>query len=201
MADHGPGSGMLAHGLRIPAALVLAVLVAGCGAGPRREAPAVATAPAPVCEQLALELVRYANGLRALDAERLGAEREHVEASLAGGWSAAQALRLSLLLTAPAAPLKDEARARALLRDVVTRAGVAEEAEIARFLLAVPDVRQEPEEEGAVVTRRNGALEREMDELRRSLVAERARRAELEEQVEALKELEQNLNQRPNGIR
>jgi hypothetical protein len=134
-----------------------------------------------------------------LEAEHLRMERE-----LASRWTSEAALRMSLLLTTPGAAFRDDERARTLLLTV--EAGgldtLPAESELASFLLTVftgrpvspaeYDVRSADDASGDAVTR-------EVDALRRALVAERTRRGELEQQVRALKRIEQNLNERENA--
>jgi hypothetical protein len=110
---------------------------------------------------------------------------------------------MALLLTTADATARDEERAEALLREVRRGAGGATgaEPELARFLLAfIAEPEQARAPGAATAARRTDSLAREVDALRRALAAERARRGELEQQVRALKELEQNINERPNGL-
>jgi hypothetical protein len=152
----------------------------------------------------ALNLVRYTNGLRSLSPVELEAEHLRMERELASRWTSEAALRMSLLLTTPGAAFRDDERARTLLLTV--EAGgldtLPAESELASFLLTVftgrpvspaeYDVRSADDASGDAVTR-------EVDALRRALVAERTRRGELEQQVRALKRIEQNLNERENA--
>jgi hypothetical protein len=190
--------------LRAPLALLVALLAAGCGVRePAREGARAPQAPTrEPSETAALGLVRYANGLRALPPAALDAERQRTERELATMWSADAALRMSLLLTSPQASAPDPARAEALLHAVGSAApAYPAQAELARFLLALlVEQPRHAEETRVAAAPLDTALAREVDELRRALAAERSRRDELEQQVEALKQLEQNLNQRPDAL-
>jgi hypothetical protein len=192
---------------RATLALLVALLVTGCSvrgavredAGPAQAAAHTTHEPS---EAAALGLVRYANGLRTLPPAALDAERQRAEHELATTRSADAALRMSLLLTSPQASAPDPARAEALLHAVGT--GVAADpaqTELARFLLALlVEQPRHAEELRVAAAPGDTALAREVDELRRALAAERSRRDELEQQVQALKQLEQSLNQRPNAL-
>jgi hypothetical protein len=150
-----------------------------------------------------LELVRFANGLRGLPPDALERKREEAERELGANWTGESALRVALLLSLPGTAFRDEERAAALLHEV-QEGGLATEpdqGEFARFLLTMlTDQRTRASTAVAAAVRRDATRARELEGLRRELASERGRRGELEQQVEALKQLEQNLKQRTNGI-
>jgi hypothetical protein len=190
----------------------LAVLAAGCSVTgtPRGTGAAAqdvpAEAPQPAADEAAtLATVRYANGLRDLAPRDLAAERRRAEQALDAAWSPEEALRLALLLATTGKSARDTEHAKALLRRVARGGGAHEtgeaaaQPELARFVLAL--VSQPRRARPAAAGQRNtDSLTREVEALRRALAAERMRRGELEQQVRALKELEQNINERPNGL-
>ena len=150
----------------------------------------------------AYQLVRYANDLRALPPAMLAAEHERAEHALRTSPGPTAALRMALLLTVPGAPFADEERARNLLREYASQETASPpQRDLARFLLANLTERPGSPAGAATNGRSNGDAVPvpEVTALRRQLLAERARRDELEKQVEALKRLELNLNERENG--
>lgn len=187
------------------AALMLALcLVAGCAHLGRTAHPAAESAPPNSGKISALNLVRYANGLQSLTAPELDAEHLRLEKDLAAHWTPAAALRMSLLLTIPRTGFRDDERARAYLLAVEAGGTDARpvERELASFLLTVfaerpAEFSEEGVQGGDPVD--GDVMAREVDALRRALAAERARRGELEQQVKALKRIEQNLNERENA--
>ena len=177
-------------------------LVAGC-AGPTKTAQPASQPESPDDgEAAALSLVRYTNALRSLTPDELDAEHLRMEQQLASHWTSEAALRMSVLLTTPGAGLRDEGRARALLLTV--EAGGPEtlpaESELASFLLLVLAERDAwrgaYEAETSDASADGDVVAPEVETLRRALAAERTRRGELEQQVRALKRIEQNLNER-----
>jgi hypothetical protein len=144
----------------------------------------------------ALAVARYASRIRAMSAADLTRETAGVQQDLEGTDSSWARMRLALLLSTPAASPHDERRVAGLLRGIEQRAAPGEEqlrdmaGLVAALLAGAPAGHAPPAIE------RDTALEQELRALRQTLTAERARRRELEQQVEALKKLEGNLSQR-----
>lgn len=103
-------------------------------------------------------------------------QREYlrVEAKFLDGQATTDRLMLVLLLSAPGAPFRDDARARGLLREYMGNDDDAYR-EFARFLLRSLNERR--------------AMEQALD-------AERKHTQQLRKQVEELKAIEQDMNQR-----
>jgi len=128
------------------------------------------------------EAMAYADRLRTLPEPAFAAERERLGETPG---SVSEATRLALLLSAERAPFRDEAEAATILRAALDRhrRGDLPLERFAGLLLALLE-RQALEQLAHARTRR-------------ALAAERAERRRLEEQIEALKAIEQKLSAPP----
>jgi hypothetical protein len=192
--------------LQMPAILAASMLLgAGCAwMRPTTDKPDPTTVASADQTQAAeaLRLVRYANQLRSLSDADLDREYRLTEQALQAGRTPSAALRMSLLLTVPRSEYRDEQRAAALLQEVQVGANDTAYRELAQFLLAVlvesSGALAEASQSKNAVLAGAEVTNREMQALRQALLAERTRRGELEQQVEALKKIEQSLNEREN---
>lgn len=153
------------------------------------------------------DLVAYANGLRALDAAALDAEYREVEERFARTHDPRDRLRLAILLMEPGASFRDVDRARALLEDYLTDSasyvnGFAYR-DVAFFLLRFPGSMQQAGVSQTSVSRQLDAerarsiiLSRRVESLQAELARIRTERVKLQEQVEALKSIEETLRAR-----
>lgn len=163
--------------------LVGMVLLCGCAPLARTSTSVAAPAPAPEPTNAShparqvepapdprLErLLAYAARSRSFSVERLAAE--YAELRRAARPSVDQRIRLAILLAHPAAPFRDEARARDLLRQAARApAGVGD---LARLLQAEIETRAH---------------------LERVLARERTQRQELQHKLEQLKTIEQEID-------
>lgn len=156
------------------------VLLAGCEVLHRPPA-ATGAHPGVAAGATFPELLRYAQWLRSQPPDALDAARDETQRSVRQSGSAADRIRLALVLSQPAAPFRDEAAARALLDEAI-RQSAGEDAALHAF--AVMQTINLNDREWA----RSGLQDR--------LRTERERREELERKLEELKDIEQQLHRR-----
>jgi hypothetical protein len=148
-------------------------------------------------------LSRYGTEVRGLSAEQLEAQYRALVAQSAADPSPETRIKLSLLLSDPAAPFVDTGQALRLLGDVMVREGTAEsaDAEFASLLYyllserSCVDLRRATLAQMLTSERERAArLGTELRETREDLDSERAHRRTLERQLAALKSLEERIS-------
>ena len=184
------------------AVTALAVLLAACETN-RFPSEPPDPAPAEPSAELA-DLARFGNTVRRLDGRQL--EREYRSLVLQNGSapSSDTAIRLALLLSAPNAPFTNIDQATRFLRDVMYRetGDPPAHTEFAQLLynLLSERIYSESDDEPLQALldqarERNDELSGQLAGLRSELAAERRRADTLEGQLNALKELEEQLSQ------
>ena len=146
-----------------------------------------------------LELIEYGNRVR--DGGYADLAAEHQRLTTADSPRSDAAIRLALLVSAPDTPLYDADEAVRLLRGVVSSAPPNDDTALAELLLHMLDASaSSPAQDEALATRlseardRNQQLSAALDSARSALAEERERRLALEEQLHALKRLEEQLS-------
>lgn len=178
-------------------------LVAGCEANP--SAPEPQPPPAPIVQRGELaELARFGNAVRRLDGRRLEQEYRELVSQNDASPSSDAAIKLALLLSAPNVPFNDIDQATRFLRDVMYRetGDPQSHTEFAQLLynLLSERIYNESDDEPLQALldqarERNDELTVQLMRLRTQLDEERERTATLEGQLNALKELEEQLSQ------
>lgn len=179
------------------------MLAAGCRATDVAvEPPPPPPETASTARELA-ELLRYGNTVRELDSRQLEEEYQDLALRNTAVLSSEAVIKLSLLLSAPNAPFHDIDQATRFLRDMIERDRFREpeHTDLARLLYNLMSERvyaaSEDETLAMLLTEardRNEALSDELAEVRAELASERERRQTLQGQLDALKELEEQLS-------
>jgi hypothetical protein len=160
----------------------VATLLVGCEMSPIRTTSAgVGSKPGGQDLDTFQGLVRYAQWLRERTPEALDAALGEAEQRARASDAAAGRVRLALVLSVPGASFRDEARARALLDEVIRQTD-EEDTEMRAFAAML----------AANLQDRQWVREH----LERRLSAERQRREQLERKLEELKDIEQQLQRR-----
>ncbi|MBN1238619.1 MAG: hypothetical protein JXB36_08950 [Gammaproteobacteria bacterium] len=179
------------------------MLIAACETN--RVEPEPPPPPAPVAQAGELaDLAKFGNTVRRLDERQL--EREYRQLALQNDSapSSDAAIRLALLLSAPNAPFNDIDQATRFLRDVMYRetGDPQSHSEFAQLLYNLLSERIYSESDDEPLQslldqarERNDELTAQVMRLRNQLDAERDRAETLEGQLNALKELEEQLSQ------
>jgi hypothetical protein len=187
-----------------------ALLVAGCETGRLARLPPepVPLPPAAQAGDLA-DLARFGNTVRRLDARQLEQEYRQLVLQNDSAPTSDAAIRLALLLSAPNAPFNDIDQATRFLRDVMYRESLTQPAhtQFAQLLynLFSERIYSESDDEPLQALldqarERNDELSGELARVRTALAEERRRSQTLEGQLNALKELEEQLsNEEPVG--
>lgn len=190
--------GLLAAGLALG-------LVAACRSVPTAGVPQAS--PAPCRDQLLEALGDYALGLRQQDDAQLSAEKERLESA---PQSPERDLRLALLLGQHTSPAYDPGRASRLLMRASSESGSdSVHKALAQMLFtslpggprrcADSDEVRELAAQLSVEQQRHQETSARLEDARQHLEAERTQRARLEQQLGALKSLEEQIKNRDNG--
>lgn len=164
------------------AAWVAAALLTGCQTWPGRTTDTgTGAAVADPSAETFQGLVHYAQWLRQRAPETLAGTRDEAEQRAADSGTAADRLRLALVLSVPGTGFRDEPRARALVDDVMVRTQDQDTGMHAFATLLATNLSD-----------RQWVRER----LQRRLSSERQRRKWLERKLEELKDIEQQLDRR-----
>jgi hypothetical protein len=149
------------------------------------------------------ELVRYGNIVREIGGRQLEQQYQAIALANDSVLSTEAAIKLSLLLSVPDTEFQDVDQATRFLRDVVYREATEppELAEFARLLysLLAERVYTETDEDATMAMLaherdRNEELNQELVKVKTALALERKQRETLEGQLEALKQLEEQLS-------
>lgn len=148
----------------------LAGAIAGCVPPPRTSA-AVArpeTAKAPADPETVDELLRYGRRLEALPPKALTDEYARAAGALAENHSAANRIRVALLLSRPGTSFHDDKRAQALLKQVMTDARYSTRRYhgLASFLALTLAERQRAEAALAEERRQRQDLQKKLEQLK-----------------------------------
>lgn len=187
------------------AAAVVAALAAGCEASRIADLPP----PEPPAEQAAdsaglADLARFGNTVRRLDGRQLEQQYRQLLLQNDSAPSSDAAIRLALVLSAPNAPFADIDQATRFLREVMYREGAAQpaHADFAQLLYNLFSERIYAESDDEPLQalldqarERNDELSGELARVRTALAEERERTETLQGQLNALKELEEQLSQ------
>jgi hypothetical protein len=176
-----PTRGRSRRGALLFAASLAIAALAGCEVTPERAPPA----PAPASEEL-LPLLRYADRVETLNAEQLAVEYLDIKASLSpSAPDPAQSIKLALLVSAERAPFRSSAEAIKVLQSYLgsTADRHAPLPQLASLIVAL--LNHELVERASHAKTRN------------ALAGELERRAALEGQIEALKDIERSLSSPP----
>lgn len=168
--------------LRRGGLLLVMALAGGCAlveTGPRRPTPVEDAGLPPTLDELGV--LAYAATLLDADERQLDGERRRLQRRYREAPDGDAALRLALLLGLPDSRFRDAPRARQLLTEwAPSFEPDPSRAAMARLL--------------ALFLERQDTQERVLNRTRRSLAAERDRRVRLQQQLEALKSIEERIN-------
>lgn len=153
-------------------AIFLAAGIAGCTHAPARGGTTGARAAAALADTDAPDsveaLLRYDEVLRIMTPASLDEEYGRISGALPGDPSAPNRLRAAMLLSRPETTFRDDARAQALLRNVLNdpNPDVRSYRPLAAFLLATAKERERSETELANERKQRQKLEQQLDQLK-----------------------------------